>query len=162
MRPVRTHTQLRYSTDAYCYDGQPSWSAYRWAALTSLLLHELLIASDVPESLVPKRYTVAALLACNTLLSPTCKSIATPVAGSISISLCIGREASFGHGILRVAANGTTMSWEWHRNQDGVPVVTDSVTLVRDTKACPARGAQAKPAMLAPSHPPTDCIIAHV
>ena len=33
------------------------------------------------------------------------------------------------------------MSWQWHRNQDGVDVVTDSVTFVRDTTACPARGA---------------------
>ena len=81
---------------------------------------------------------------------------------SMSIGLCIGREASFGHGILRVAANGTTMSWEWHRNQDGVPVITDKVTLTRDTKACPARGTQAKPATPVPNHIPDHHTTAHV
>ena len=58
-----------------------------------------------------------------------------------STCTCYDREASFGHGILTVAANGSTMTWEWNRNQDGIAVVTDSVTFTRDTKACPARGA---------------------
>ena len=51
------------------------------------------------------------------------------------------REGSFGHGILNISADGKTMSWTWNRNQDGVAVVTDSVTFVRDTTACPTRGA---------------------
>ena len=44
--------------------------------------------------------------------------------------------------MLNISADGTTMSWEWHRNQDGVDIVTDSVTFVRDTTACPTRGRQ--------------------
>ncbi len=52
----------------------------------------------------------------------------------------IDREGSFGHGMLNISADGKTMSWEWHRNQDGVDIVTDSVTFVRDTTACPTRG----------------------
>ena len=53
------------------------------------------------------------------------------------------REASFGHGLLNISADGKTMSWTWNRNQDGVAVVTDSATFVRDTTACPTRGALA-------------------
>ena len=34
------------------------------------------------------------------------------------------REASFGHGVLRVA-NRTHLKWEWHRDQDGERVVAD-------------------------------------
>lgn len=36
-----------------------------------------------------------------------------------------------------------------HRNQDGIPVVTDSFTLVRDTKQCPNKAA---PSKRGPSH----------
>lgn len=34
------------------------------------------------------------------------------------------REASFGHGVLRVT-NSTHLKWEWHRDQDGERVVSD-------------------------------------
>ena len=50
-------------------------------------------------------------------------------------------EDSFGHAIIRIAANGKNLVWEWHRNQDTVDVVTDTVTIVRDVAACPTRGA---------------------
>ena len=60
----------------------------------------------------------------------------------MSMPFCVGREGSFGHGLLNISADGKTMSWSWNRNLDGVAVVTDSVTFVRDTTACPTRGAQ--------------------
>lgn len=40
------------------------------------------------------------------------------------------REPSFGHGILTVH-NATYMEWAWNRNQDPVPVVTDSIAFVQ-------------------------------
>ncbi|KAK9902776.1 hypothetical protein WJX75_005806 [Coccomyxa subellipsoidea] len=41
------------------------------------------------------------------------------------------REPSFGHGILTVL-NSTVAQWQWFRNQDSLPVVTDSVYFVRN------------------------------
>ncbi|KAH8964065.1 hypothetical protein BDL97_04G044600 [Sphagnum fallax] len=38
------------------------------------------------------------------------------------------REASFGHGLFDIK-NRTHAIWTWHRNQDGEPVVADSVIL---------------------------------
>ena len=69
------------------------------------------------------------------------------------------REGSFGHGLLNISADGKTMTWSWNRNQDGIAVTTDSTTLVRDTTACPTRGAQAShPLVLAVyTTPPLPC-----
>ncbi|EIE19892.1 Metallo-dependent phosphatase [Coccomyxa subellipsoidea C-169] len=41
------------------------------------------------------------------------------------------REPSFGHGILTVL-NSTVAQWQWYRNQDSLPVVSDSVYFVRN------------------------------
>jgi hypothetical protein len=38
------------------------------------------------------------------------------------------REASFGHGMFELK-NATHALWQWHRNQDAQPVVSDEVTL---------------------------------
>lgn len=42
--------------------------------------------------------------------------------------ISIFREASFGHGSLEIV-NTTHARWEWHRNDDDEPVVTDSIWL---------------------------------
>ncbi len=69
------------------------------------------------------------------------------------------REGSFGHGLLNISADGKTMTWSWNRNQDGIAVTTDSTTLVRDTTACPTRGAQASLTLVlaACTTPPLPC-----
>jgi hypothetical protein len=36
------------------------------------------------------------------------------------------RAAEYGHGVLTVL-NETTSLWEWHRNVDDEPVISDSV-----------------------------------
>ena len=36
------------------------------------------------------------------------------------------REASYGHGVLDLM-NATHARWQWHRNQDSEPVVSDEV-----------------------------------
>nr|POE64344.1 putative purple acid phosphatase 20 [Quercus suber] len=41
-------------------------------------------------------------------------------------SICVFREASFGHGELDMV-NATHALWTWHRNQDDQPVVSDSL-----------------------------------
>lgn len=43
-------------------------------------------------------------------------------------NISVFREASFGHGRLKVV-NGTYASWSWHRNQDDQPVSADTVWL---------------------------------
>jgi len=48
------------------------------------------------------------------------------------------REASFGHGLFEVH-NATHAAWAWHRNQDGEPVVGDSVQFAR-AEGCGAAG----------------------
>lgn len=45
------------------------------------------------------------------------------------------REASFGHGTLDFI-NGTHTLWQWHRNQDGEPVASDTAYIVRRTERC--------------------------
>jgi hypothetical protein len=42
--------------------------------------------------------------------------------------LSVTREASFGHGRLRVV-NATTAHWTWHRNDDAESVVRDELWL---------------------------------
>lgn len=37
------------------------------------------------------------------------------------------REASYGHGMLELK-NATHALWQWHRNQDALPVVSDEVS----------------------------------
>ena len=51
-------------------------------------------------------------------------------------TICLCSEPEFGHGILTVI-DAVTAKWEWHRNQDGNPVVTDSVVITRDGTSCP-------------------------
>lgn len=58
------------------------------------------------------------------------------------------REPSYGHAIITIH-NANRATWEWNRNQDGIPVITDSFTLVRDTKQCPNKAA---PSKRGPSH----------
>ncbi|KDD75912.1 hypothetical protein H632_c440p0 [Helicosporidium sp. ATCC 50920] len=48
------------------------------------------------------------------------------------------REPAFGFGTLRLE-NETHALFEWHRNEDPVPVVSDSVYFVRNDEACTAR-----------------------
>ncbi|XP_059667461.1 probable purple acid phosphatase 20 isoform X2 [Cornus florida] len=43
-------------------------------------------------------------------------------------NISVFREASFGHGQLEVV-NATHAQWTWHRNDDDIPVVADSVWL---------------------------------
>ena len=43
------------------------------------------------------------------------------------------REASFGHGILKVV-NSTHLKWEWHRDQDGERTVSDETWISACTK----------------------------
>ncbi|CAL8468194.1 g7733 [Coccomyxa elongata] len=43
------------------------------------------------------------------------------------------REPSFGHGILTIF-NSTVAQWQWYRNQDNIPVVSDSQYFVRNPK----------------------------
>ncbi|BDA42117.1 Purple acid phosphatase 15 [Coccomyxa sp. Obi] len=43
------------------------------------------------------------------------------------------REPSFGHGILTIF-NSTVAQWQWFRNQDNLPVVSDSQYFVRNPK----------------------------
>ena len=45
------------------------------------------------------------------------------------------REASFGHGTLDFV-NGTHALWQWHRNQDGEAIASDTVYVVRRTERC--------------------------
>jgi len=40
--------------------------------------------------------------------------------------LSLFREASFGHGELRIYS-ATEAHWSWHRNEDGEPVIADEV-----------------------------------
>jgi hypothetical protein len=47
------------------------------------------------------------------------------------------RESSFGHGTLDFI-NTTHALWNWHRNQDGLAVATDTIWIVRNT-TCPSR-----------------------
>lgn len=52
------------------------------------------------------------------------------------------REASFGHGRLRVV-NGTHARWSWHRNDDPFSVLRDDVwveSLSRSSCSNPPRG----------------------
>ncbi|CAL8470424.1 g9966 [Coccomyxa elongata] len=42
------------------------------------------------------------------------------------------REASYGHGVFDLK-NATHALWQWHRNQDALPVVSDEVWVVRNT-----------------------------
>ena len=42
------------------------------------------------------------------------------------------REPSLGHGILELKS-ATEATFSWHRNRDDAPVVTDAVTIVRNT-----------------------------
>ena len=54
------------------------------------------------------------------------------------------REASFGHGRLRVV-NATTAHWAWHRNDDADSVVRDEVWLesLAANSACRQEGDRA-------------------
>ena len=54
------------------------------------------------------------------------------------------REASFGHGRLRVV-NATTAHWAWHRNDDADSVVRDELWLesLAANSACRQQGAHA-------------------
>lgn len=45
-------------------------------------------------------------------------------------------EPEFGHGILTIV-DAVTAKWEWHRNQDGNPVITDSAVITRNGAKCP-------------------------
>ena len=47
------------------------------------------------------------------------------------------REPSFGFGMLQIESP-TTATWTWHRNQDGVRVAADQVTLTRGDALCEA------------------------
>lgn len=53
------------------------------------------------------------------------------------------REASYGHGVLDLM-NATHARWQWHRNQDAEPVVSDEVrswpVLARSSRACSKLG----------------------
>jgi Icc-related predicted phosphoesterase len=53
------------------------------------------------------------------------------------------REPSFGHGTLDVV-NTTHAHWQWHRNQDGFDVVSDSYWVVRNPEMCPNRAYRPK------------------
>ncbi|CAO2042169.1 unnamed protein product [Urochloa humidicola] len=58
--------------------------------------------------------------------------------------LSVMREASFGHGRLRVV-NATTAHWAWHRNDDAVSVVRDELWLesLAANAACREQGGPA-------------------
>lgn len=58
--------------------------------------------------------------------------------------LSVTREASFGHGRLRVV-NATTAHWAWHRNDDAQSVVRDELWLesLAANGACRQQGGHA-------------------
>ena len=45
------------------------------------------------------------------------------------------REASFGHGTLDFL-NSTHTLWNWHRNQDGEAIASDTAYIVRRSDRC--------------------------
>ena len=49
------------------------------------------------------------------------------------------REDAFGHGVLDIFEDGRTAHWTWKSNLGSHAVSTDSITLRRDTAACPTR-----------------------
>ncbi|CAN6270300.1 unnamed protein product [Urochloa humidicola] len=63
--------------------------------------------------------------------------------------LSVMREASFGHGRLRVV-NATTAHWAWHRNDDAVSVVRDELWLESLAANAACRQQQGGPAAVDP------------